>query len=174
MNSGFTGDRQAKNDFTASTIQFLERTGYLAPTTFYEQNTYGDLIPYGDDDADPRARIDIYMRYGNTYYAIEIKERQYPSDTDFFIVSGCYYNYEKEEVLKTYQKAGFIPLWVELYPDGIIRLWNVSNIKASELPVERRYIPRYTCVPSAGKKCQERPLLPVSAATKYKRVKSMR
>lgn len=169
-----TADRQTKHDFTASTIAYLEKTGHHAPVAFYEENIYGDLVPFGSPDANPFARIDLYMQYGNWWYAIELKGRwKFNSTEPLLVVSGTYYNYEKEEPLKEAQEKGFIPLWAELYPDAVVRVWNVSHIKASELPSDEKTIQRYTCVPSSPRKRQKRALLPVSAATEYKRIKSL-
>lgn len=172
--SNFECDRPAKNDFTASTVQYLERTGHRAPVSFYEENTYGTLVPFGSPEASPYAHIDVYMQYGNAWYAIELKERTgYNSNNSKIMEEGTYYNYEKDKVLKESMKNGFIPLFVDLYPDGVIRVWNVSSIDIAELAVETTSIRRYTVDPSSPQKVQKRPLLPVSAACEYKRIKSI-
>ena len=173
--SNFECDRPAKNDFTASTVQYLERTGHRAPVSFYEENTYGTLVPFGSPDASPYAHIDVYMQYGNAWYAIELKERTgYNSNSPYIISSGTYYNYEKDEALKESMKKGYIPLFADLYSDGVIRVWNVSNVNVEELPVAHRKIKRYSCIASSPKEEQDRPCLAVvSAVTTYKRIKSM-
>lgn len=172
--SNFECDRLAKNDFTASTVQYLERTGHRAPVSFYEENTYGTLVPFGSPDASPYAHIDVYMQYGKAWYAIELKERTgYNSDNPKIMEEGSYYNYKKDEVLKESMKKGFIPLFVDLYPDGVIRVWNVGSIDISELAVETTSFRTYTVDPSSPKKAQNRLLLPVSAACEYKRIKSI-
>lgn len=173
--NGFTADRQAKCDFTASTIYHLEHTGHRAPVSFYEENAYGTLVPFGNPDASPYAHIDVYMQYGKAWYAIELKERTgYDSNSPYIIASGTYYNYEKDEALKEAQEKGYIPLFVDLYSDGVIRVWNVSKVNVEELPVAHKKIKRYSCIASSPKEEQDRPCLAVvSAVTAYKRIKSM-
>ena len=174
MSSGdFSCDRPAKNDFTASTVAYFESIGYIKPYEWYEENIYGDLIPYGSDEANPQSRVDMFLFYGDNKYVFELKGRFYSKDFDKIVASGTFYNYEKDEVLRSYEERGFIPIFVDVYPDGI-RTWNMGRIKASELPFAAISIRRYTVDPSSPKKRQKRLLLPISAATEYKRIKSMR
>ncbi len=173
--SNFECDRPAKNDFTASTTIYLEKHGYRKPCQWYEEDIYGHMCEYGSPSADPQSRIDVYLNYGGVFYAIELKERgeKYPSTYPRIVNEGSYYNYEKDCALKECQKKGYIPLFGELYCDGVIRVWNVGRIDASELAVETTSIRRYTVDPSSPKKVQNRLLLPVSAACEYKRIKSI-
>ena len=167
----FMCDRPAKNDFTASTVMYLEKKGYFKPCYWYEENKYGELVPFGDNDADPCSRVDLFLKYGENIYVIELKERRIPSDNVHFITSGSFYNYEKNEVFQEYKEQGYIPLFADLYPDGVIRVWNMGRINASELASAATSIRRWTVDPFSPKTSQKRLLLPVSAAVEYKRIK---
>ena len=174
MGLNWNCDRQDKDDFTASTIAYLQSKGYTAPVGFYEEGNAGGIVRYGDPDANLKARVDIYMVYGDRVYAIEIKGRKFNSDYPQIVASGSFYNYEKDEVLQAKKNKGYIPLFVDLYPDGVIRVWNMGKIAASGLQTVERSIKATTIDPESRKRAQKRALLPISAATEIKRIKGKR
>ena len=168
----FNCDRPTKDDFTASTIVYLRSKGYKKAVGFYEEDGIGHLVPYGSPCASTTARVDIYMLYGDKMYAIEIKGRSFRSDYPQIVASGSFYNYEKDDVLQNRKDLGYIPLFVDLYTDGVIRVWNMAKIALSGLQTTEKMIKTTTIDPNARKRSQKRALLPISAATEIKRITS--
>ena len=170
-NRGFDCDRNAKNDFTASTYSYYS---YNTGITFFESTSASTLVPFGDDRAWVSSRMDLYIQWDTPYYHIifptEIKERDFPSDKDFIMKEGAYINPEKIEVVKEEINKGNIPLWAEVYTDKI-RVWNLTKIDLDTLQVKYVPIKRYD-IYNGPKVMQKRFLLPVSAATaEYRRIK---
>lgn len=149
MAGNFTIDRESKNDYTASTVAYLnENYPNITGITFYEPDEDGDLVPYGDWRASTTAHIDIVADLswdgGNVTYSAEIKERWGNYTSDFYGKDGqnkgWVYNIEKDGWLEKECSLGRIPIYVNLYPDGVIRVWNINKIDKSHhttLPIKK-------------------------------------
>lgn len=158
-------DRKAKNDFTASTVQYLRTIGYMKPPKFMEEDDNRNLVEYGSSAASMTAGVDIYMFYGGSKYVIELKERYKYDHDDYWIMNdGTFYNIEKDNKLKERQEDGYIPLFADIYRDNIIRVWNMSGIDLKNLPRTKKMIKRKE-IEDTERIMQERALLAVSAAT---------
>lgn len=131
VNGGFSCDRQSKYDFTASTVSFL--SGWVgdkkANVVFKEYNADGEEIEFDSYDSYDKSRTDLVMYFNDTKYVIELKERWgkycssfYGKDSD---AEGWMLNIDKVAELN---KIDGIPLYVNLYPDGYVRLWNLNKI----------------------------------------------
>ena len=168
---GFECDRQAKNDFTASTANYYRQRGCsINDLIFHEMTSGGTFVPFGSPLAFSKSRMDVYMVFkGLVMYVFEIKERQIPSTSSYIVDEGAFLNPEKLEEVKRLISEGYRPIWIELYTDGLIRSWNLFKIDLNTLQKVRKPISRYT-VYNGKKIMQDRYLLPVSAATEYTRI----
>lgn len=138
----FNCDRQAKNDFTASTANYLKEKNW--DFAYFESDTEGNLVPYGSPDADIHSHMDLYivLYSGCTAvktYAVELKERwgryvstAYGGDGQ----EGWMYNIPKDGYFKTEEKKGRTPLFCNLYPDGVLTIWNISRITPSSVIIK--------------------------------------
>lgn len=177
MSRGFDCDRQAKYDFTASTAQYWSNTTDPSLLGFYEMTSAGTLVPFGSEEADDKSHMDLYIHYsamtnGDLHsvlqYAVELKERTYNSNTGFLISKGSFINPEKIESIR--QETGVTHIWAELYPDDVIRIWNLDKIGLDNIVYELDYIKRYD-VYNGPKIPQKRGLLPVDKAITIRRVR---
>lgn len=166
----FNCDRQAKNDFTASTKAYLEEEGCPYGLKFWEESITGELVPYGDENASSTAHMDLYMDFVTSAwtrrYAVELKER-IKYDSEAFDL--WFYNIPKDRWLQAAKDAGCIPLFVNLYPDGKIDIWNLSKVESEgsvTVPIKKVNID-----PNSPKVEQERLLLPSDKAKRIRRVK---
>ena len=131
VNNGFSCDRQSKYDFTASTVSFLsEWVGDKdCKVMFMEQDKNGNLVEFDSADSYEKSRTDLYMFFNGHKYVIELKERWGKYTSNYYgnegDENGWFLNIEKYEVLK---KLDAIPLFVNLFPDGIVRIWNLNKI----------------------------------------------
>lgn len=168
----FNCDRKAKCDWTASTYNYWKQSGADTDNLlFYEATSANTLVPFGSPDADIQSRMDIYMIYEDTIkYAVEIKERFYPSIQSWTMNEGAFMNREKRDAIKKQKEDGWVPLWSELYDDGQIRVWNLDKIDIDTLPETEKSIKRTQIDPTSRKITQKRLLLAVSASTKYDRL----
>lgn len=165
----FNCDRQAKCDFTASTTSYLHNNyGYVSSITWYEKDEEGNIVPFGSPSASTTTRQDVFLNYGSVWYAIELKERDLCSYARFLVEEGSFLNEEKVEPL---METGMIPLWSELYTDGVIRIWNLRKIKPTSLRSTTKMIKTITIDPNARKKPQNRLLLPINKAKEIKRIR---
>lgn len=177
MSRGFDCDRQAKYDFTASTAQYWSNTTDPSLLGFYEMTSAGTLVPFGSEEADDKSHMDLYIHYsamtnGDLYdvlkYAVELKERTYNSNTGFLISKGSFINPKKIESIR--QETGVTHLWAELYPDDVIRIWNLSKIDLDSIRFVPSRIKRYD-IYNGPKIPQKRGLLPVDKAITIRRVR---
>ena len=170
MGLNFDCDRPAKNDFTASTLNYWREKGANGDLKFFEMTSANTLVPYGDERAFPQSRFDVYICYeGQVWYAVELKERNIPHDYSLTVTEGAYMNPEKRELIQPLKDKGYTPIWCELYVDGIIRIWNLSTIDVNTLQTKESRIKKINIDPNSHKQQQLRYLLPISAATTYKR-----
>lgn len=134
----FECDRQAKYDFTASTVSYIAEkySGQTVSVEFYEFNSKNQFIEFDSKSAYDKSRLDIGMKFTKSgiphYYVFELKERwgEYVSykygEED---KEGWMYNQPKDSVLKKAKGYGMIPCYVNLYPDEVVRCWNIGKIK---------------------------------------------
>lgn len=132
VEGGFSCDRQSKYDFSASTVSYLSR---LYPNkdisvVFKEFKDDGTLVDFDSNESSTVSSSDLVMYFNNQPYIIELKERWgkytsdcYGKDGD---KEGWMLNIEKQQSLTSQNWA--IPLYVNLYPDGVVRLWNLNKI----------------------------------------------
>lgn len=166
----FNCDRQAKCDFTASTKTYWGENGAGDKISFWEMTSASTFVPFGSELAFEQSRFDVFINYGDyVWYAVELKERNHPSDYERTIEEGAFMNEEKKALIPRLKEQGFVPLWAELYTDGKIRLWNFDLIDINTLQKKTFEIKRINIDPNSPKITQTRYLLPVSAATVFTR-----
>lgn len=165
---GFACDRQAKADVTASTLNFfVKRFGIPQKNIkFYEYDCYGIPVPFGDPRGDIHSRSDILMVISfwgyELKFPIEIKERSFDHMCHFTtaVTEGAILEVnKKEEAERIMKEVGFPYLWIELYTDGKLRLWNLAKINLDSLPLTPKTKNRYT-VYDSDKVTQDVYLLP--------------
>lgn len=131
VKDGFCCDRQSKYDFTASTVTYIKDkfTDRKAYVVFKEMDADGNLVAFDSDESYDKSRTDLIMFYNDTKYVIELKERWGKYTSDYYgkedDAEGWMLNIDKVEELN---KIDAIPLYVNLYPDGVIRVWNLDKI----------------------------------------------
>lgn len=153
----FECDRQSKYDFTASTVSyFAERyAGKDVSVRFMEWSTdHSTLVPFDSEESDSCSRTDLCMEFTSgvttTTYNIELKERWGKYVSDYYGEDGkegWMLNIEKDSVLK---HSFGLPLYVNLYPDGKIRLWNLDKV-GGEYGKVTKPIHKYTVIDSEVK-----------------------
>lgn len=158
VEGGYSCDRQSKYDFTASTVCHLSK---LYPNkeisvVFKEFNKEdGSLVDFDSNLSSTVSPSDLVMFFNDQPYIIELKERwgKYTSDRygEEGDEEGWMLNIEKHQSLTTQKWA--IPLYVNLYPDNVVRLWNLNKINSYN--TINKNIPKYTVVES-DKKNQDR------------------
>lgn len=162
---GFSCDRQAKEDFTASTLNYFSGNPSLS---FFECDNDNNLVPFNSNSASTTSRMDVTIVYSGDNHClswrVELKERQHPSST----YTEVFINPEKVEEINRMKASGENCLWCELYTDDKIAIWNLNKIDLLSLPTVTKPIPRYT-VYNSEKIMQTRYLLAASAATVYHR-----
>lgn len=131
VNGGFSCDRQSKYDYTASTVSYIGELYKNQDVTivFKEFDSEGNLVEFDSPDSSKTSRSDLVMYFNDICYVIELKERwkqyhsnYYGKDEDN---EGWMLNIEKYKELKN---ADGIPLYINLYPDNVIRIWNLNKI----------------------------------------------
>lgn len=156
MGLNFDCDRPAKNDFTASTIAFCKTLNSFSAAVFYETDKYQNLVPYGDPRAKIEAHYDIWMDYITSAwtqrYVFELKERGHNSNS----FSTAFINEEKWPAFIPLRESGIIPMWVELYEDGLIRIWNLKDVDFTSLPLTQKWIKKINIDPNSKKQLQWR------------------
>lgn len=132
IKEGFNCDKQSKYDFTASTVNYVSEKYQNKNITivFKELDDEGNLVEFDSADASSTARTDLIMFFNDVAYNIELKERKGKYHSEFYgkegDKEGWFVNLEKYEVLMKDKK--YIPIFSNLYPDGIVRTWNLNNI----------------------------------------------
>lgn len=131
VKDGFCCDRQSKYDFTASTVTYIKDkfTDRKAYVVFKELDADGNLVAFDSNDSFDKSRTDLVMFYNDTKYVIELKERWGKYTSDYYgkenDAEGWMLNIDKVIELN---KIDAIPLYVNLYPDGVVRVWNLDKI----------------------------------------------
>lgn len=131
VNNPYNCDRQSKYDFTASTVNYMEQkySNKDIELVFKEFDNKGNLVDFDSNESDIESQSDIAMLYNGILYVIELKERLGKYNSTYYgkvnDVEGWFLNKEK---LKSLLSHNAIPLYVNVYPDGKIRIWNLNNI----------------------------------------------
>lgn len=130
VKDGFKCDRQSKYDFTASTVSFLSQWAGNKDVcvVFKEQDADGNLVEFDSPDSFEKSRTDLIMFINNQPYIVELKERWGKYHSDYYGKEGqegWMLNIDKVNELS---KIDGIPLYVNLYPDGVVRLWNLNKV----------------------------------------------
>ena len=132
VKGGFSCDRQSKYDYTASTVNYFSKMYSNKDVTlvFKEFDDNGNMVEFDSPDASKTSRTDLIMFFNDYCYVIELKERWGKYTSDYYGKDedneGWMLNIDKVDELK---KVNAIPLYVNLYPDGVIRQWNLNKIK---------------------------------------------
>ena len=171
MGLDFNCDRQAKNDFTASTTAYDIEEGFPGFLEFFEYSVSGELVPYGSDNVSTTSRYDLYMDFKTSAwtkgYIIELKERNHKSDR----YATAFINEEKWPDFLPYIEKGIKPLWAELYTDGLIRIWDLSEVDFTKLKLSKRYIKQTHIDPNSPKVLQLRREIPMEWGKIIRRIK---
>lgn len=162
MAFNFNCDRPAKNDFTASTYDYLTKHfPQYTGISYYEADDDGDLVPYGDWRASSTAHTDLYMELSSTartiMYAIELKERWGRYISTYYGEEGqegWVYNYEKDGWLMDEAEKGCIPLFCNEYPDNKMTIWNILKVDKSHSI--QKSIKKVNIDPNSERRVQDR------------------
>lgn len=170
-NLDFNCDRQAKNDFTASTYAVITGLSSYSAVNYYELNKQNELVPYGDTTASETSHYDVYVEYITSawtkWYVFELKERTHPNDR----YPTAYINEEKWPQFVEYRDNGITPCWCELYTDNTLRIWNLENTDFCHLPISRVPIKKINIDPASPKVIQLRRNLPMDEGKIIRRIK---
>lgn len=152
----FQCDRQSKYDFTTSVVNYIYN--YLGKNdvtiSFKEYDNEGNLVDFDSEYVDDKCRTDLVMFYitstKDVRYEIELKERWKHYTSSYYgkegDKEGWMLNIDKVEELN--KKEG-IPLYVNLYPDNKIRIWNLN--KTTDYQTITKPIHKTTVLPSEVK-----------------------
>lgn len=187
VEGGFTCDKQSKDDFIASTTAYWSEQAPQYTLSWYGADVYEgeiNLTELGKES--DQSRLDLAMVASNDNYSItyvfELKERwnQYTSTyygnepeegcTPTYHNEGWVYNMEKDSVLSLASTQGFVPIYVNLYPDGVIRVWNINKINKTEMGYVEKDIKRRNVEVDSPKVKQGRYTLMNKQGKTYKRV----
>lgn len=150
---GFACDRQAKADATASTLNYLNKRFGINPKNvkYYEYDDDGNPVPFGDARACEQSRSDILMVINfwgyELRFPIELKERSFDHMCHFTtaVTEGAILEVnKKEEAERIMNEEGMPYLWMELYIDKKIRLWNFAYLNLNSLPLVPKTKGKYT------------------------------
>ena len=125
IKDGFKCDRQSKYDFTASTVNYLESIYPNKEITlvFKELDEDGNLVNFGSKNVSKTSSTDLVMFFNDIKYVIELKERWGKYHSTYY--NDWMLNIDKVEALT---ESDGIPLYVNLYPDEKVRIWNLNKI----------------------------------------------
>ena len=173
----FRCDEQSKLDFTNSTKPYISTHYPQWVVSFYGVDKNGDAVPMADSFE--QSHLDLYIKCTNknsgtnVTYAAELKERWKPYTSTSYGgegQEGWIYNIEKDGWLNDAAKKGFTPLYVNLYEDGVIRVWNINKIDSENLPVVEKEIHKYTVKQSPKIKQTRYTLANAQAVAEYPRI----
>lgn len=134
---GFTCDETSKKEFINATTKYWEENAPQFSLQWYgvnnnEGTTDFTLVQLGKESDESRLDLGMTASYeGITItYIFELKERNYTSEEYGAKPNGegWFFNIEKSDVLKKAASKGFVPIYVNLYPDDIIRIWNINKV----------------------------------------------
>lgn len=178
----FNCDRPSKDVFTATTYHLITaNTKYSAYTsvTFYERDEDEKLVPYGQGKENEKDHIDVFIILKSDTETIkianELKERWGRYVSDFYgkegDEAGWVLNIPKNYWLLEMAKKGWIPWYTNIYPDGIMRIWNLNKIILTEDTVTELPIKQVNIDPDSPRIMQPRQQLWNSQGKAYKIIK---
>ena len=186
----FEGDKGSKDDFTASTKYHISTAKPEWDVVFYEWDENGNIVPYGDKNVNRQSNLDILMKAflrtdqkQYVIYSVELKERfgnwlsdrfgEENSIPDRYGNKGWVYEIKKDSSLMRGLDYGFIPLYANEYPDGVVRIWNIKKLKEKNVDFRRgkMHSNKYTDKPEAGTRDDERFFLMNKDGISFKRLK---
>lgn len=135
VKDGFKCDRQSKYDFTATTVNYLSKINKPIKVIFKEFDKKGNIVDFDSPDSYEQSPIDLkmYMEIDgkNIEYNVELKERWNKYNSNYYgkenDSEGWVLNIDK---VQAFNKLNGIPLYVNLYPDKIVRIWNLDKINS--------------------------------------------
>lgn len=135
IKDGFKCDRQSKYDFTATTVNHLSKINKPIKVIFKEFDKKGNIVDFDSPDSYEQSPIDLkmYMEIDgkNIEYNVELKERWNKYNSNYYgkenDSEGWVLNIDK---VQAFNKLNGIPLYVNLYPDKIVRIWNLDKINS--------------------------------------------
>lgn len=143
-NGNFKCDKNSKDYFISQIIDYVNATTPEWTVSWYGVNTIGnrditgfEKVQLGTEDRTSRTDLIMELRKGSRVksYMIELKERWEKYDSDSLGCKGqegWIYNIDKDRVLRFAATQGYIPLYVNVYKDGIVRIWNILKVKHIE------------------------------------------
>lgn len=184
FNKKFECDKESKEQFINSTTAYwaqkapqFELKWYGVNTTLNEDNEIVDytLTELGDEESTSRLDLAMVASFNGVDipYIFELKERswKYPSYAyGNEGQEGWMYNIEKDSVLRLAKEKNFIPIYANLYPDNLIRVWNIGKIDKAELPVIEKPIKKQTVIEDSPRVEQKRYTLTNKQGTTYTRL----
>lgn len=127
--NNFRCDNNSKWDFSASTLShILTAFTSIVNVKMYELGSNNERVEFGKGKTEATTDIiaDFYFNNGSVVsYICELKERDYPSDK---FSNGWILECDKERSLMTMAKEGYIPLYVNLFPDDKVIIWNLNRV----------------------------------------------
>lgn len=103
-----------------------------------------------DIPSNPESLIDIFATAGTRTYAFELKGRRGRYVSDYYGCEGCegwvLEDKKFNELMDAFNLSGYTPYYVNVYPDGVIRMWDVRNVRNDR--GKSKVWTRYTDAPS--------------------------
>lgn len=115
-----------------------------------------------DTPKNPKSRLDIFATaYTNDdrvlkTYAFELKERRDKYVSDYYGKDGdregwIYERDKDNELFAAYENSGYTPIYVNLYPDGVIRIWDMSKYPEEYVLASEKTYSRHTVDDEGGR-----------------------
>lgn len=148
---GFDCDIPSKNSATATCEYYFTTTNSpWTGRTYWERTITGEFVKFGSNNVNRQDRLDFFIRLEDgtrvRWCACELKERWGIYTSDYYgrqyQLEGWFLNIEKDDILNIYAEQGFCPLYINIYPDGKTRIWNLwkvnklANLKDTETSAE--------------------------------------
>lgn len=178
VNDKFERDYESKLDFIQSTTEYFNSEYPQYYCLWYGSDNDGNKIDFHSSST--TSHLDFYFdlvdkdNVVRANYAVELKERDEPYTSTYYGCDGqegWLYNIEKNEWLQKAAANGYTPLYANVYPDNVVRVWNINKINTDTLPVVEKRIAKYTVIPSEKKLQKRYTLSNAQAVAEYKRVK---
>lgn len=194
VDGGFKCDIPSKEEFIISTTNYWKEEAPQLKLEWYGidsvKNIYGEVIDFKIVDLgteSDKANIDLAMtatseKTGKTYwYVYELKERWNKYTSTYYgeeVKDGCawtyhnegwVYNPEKDSVLQLAIQKGYRAVYVNLYPDNVIRTWTMNFISPDDFGEVDKNIKKHNVVADSPRVLQHRYTLMNNQGKTYER-----
>ena len=165
VKDGFKSDKPSKEQFIEATTAFWNEKAPYLKLEWYGVDSIKDahnnvidfkIVPLGSES--DKANLDLAMKVtslitGMVYwYVIELKERFGKYTSKRYGEAGCegwIVEPEKYNVLTIAMSKGYIPVYGNLYPDDVIRIWRID--KLLKIDAGYKFTPKHSVVVDSPK-----------------------